>query len=495
MRRRALVLIPLAACALAAADDPPGDRLVAALLGETPLVSDLRTLTDEIGGRPTGSDANRRAVRWGLERFEDAGVAARREPFSMPMRWIERSSSAHVSGDATLDPRAVANPFSVATPRKGLTAPLVSVRKGTEKEFEAVGPRANGAFLLVTSDELVDLEGLFREYLEGAAIESRAVAAGAVGIVWTSSRPSGVLYRHNASLGPKNTLVLVTIGREEGLRAARLLEAGRQLEFTARVELEDTKPYEADNVIAEIRGGELPHEVVLIGAHLDSWDLGTGALDNGCNVALVIDVARQIRRLGLVPRRTLRFALWNGEEQGMNGSWGYVRTHRQELDHHVAAASFDIGTGRITGFFTNGRSDVLPAVDRALVPVSGLGPFTQATDALSGTDHYDFLVEGVAALVANQDSANYGPNYHARSDTFDKADVRQLRLNAAIAGALAWGLASGEVSWKRLTGEEVAAIVEGSPSLQAEMHAFDLWDDFRAGRRGRRPEGARAPSR
>ncbi len=485
MKRLAGLLLVLACAPRGLADDE-ASRLTAALLGETPVLRDLRDLTDGIGGRPTGSEANRRAVEWGLQRFREAGVDARSEAFPMPLLWLDKGSTVQIAGDAAFTPRVVANPFSASTPSAGTTGPLLRAGAGQAADFERLGRAVEGAFVLVATQELVDLAGLFREYVEGAAIEARARAAGARGLVWMASRPHGLLYRHNSALGPANRLVIVTMAREEALRAERLLESGKRLSLTAAVAVEGGKPYNAENVIAEIRGEEKPEEVVIVGAHLDSWDLGTGALDNGCNVAMLIDVARQMKRLGLRPRRSVRFALWNGEEQGLNGSWEYVKAHRTELDAHVMAASFDIGTGRITGFFTNGRSDVLPTLEAALLPVAGLGPFVHATDAMTGTDHYDFLVEGVAALVANQESANYGPNYHAASDTFDKVDARQLKTNAAVAAAIIWGFANADVTWGRLSGSEVERIVE-TTSLKAEMQAFGLYADYRAGKRGRLP--------
>ena len=237
-------------------------------------------------------------------------------------------------------------------------------------------------------------------------------------------------------------------------------------------------------VVVGHRGEELPGEFVLIGAHLDSWDLGTGALDNGCNVALVIDLARQMRRLNLRPRRTVRFALWNGEEQGMVGSWGYTKTHAAELDKHVMASSYDIGSGRISGFFTNGRAELLPAVERALRTVSGLGPFVNVNAPIVGTDNYDFMVQGVANLVANQESANYGPNYHARSDTFEKVDLRQLRLNAAVAAAVTYNFAEGDVSWTRQSRAEIERLI-ATTDLGEQMKSFGLWQAWLDGTRGR----------
>jgi hypothetical protein len=480
------VLTALLAAALlptpAVADD--AERLVAALMGSTPLAEDLRSLTDEVGGRPTGSPANERAIEWGLARFRGMGVDVRREVFPMPARWLERSARATVRGPVTFSPAVAAMPFSTAT--NGTTAPLLDAGRGSEAEFERLGQAARGAFLLVETEELLDLDGLFREYAVAAAVEKRAATAGAAGVVYMGSRPRNLLYRHSAARGPKNDRLLLIMEREAAQRAARLLRAGQRLELAVAIDAERGGGYESANVVGELKGTDKADEIVVLGAHLDSWDLGTGALDNGCNVALVVDVARQVKTLGLRPRRTLRFVLWNGEEQGLIGSLGYVKRHGAELDRHVATVTLDIGSGRVTGFFTGGRSELDPVLARVLKPVDGLGPFVHPSEPIVGTDNYDFMIEGVANLVANQDGANYGPNYHARSDTFDKVDQRQLRLNAAVAAAVVWGLADGDVTWRRQTAAEVEALVNGT-SLKEQMISFDLWDSWVDGTRRRQP--------
>jgi len=226
---------------------------------------------------------------------------------------------------------------------------------------------------------------------------------------------------------------------------------------------------------------------VVIGAHLDSWGLGTGALDNGCNVAMVIDIARQMQRLGLRPRRTIRFALWNGEEQGLYGSFGYMRTHADELDRHVMASSYDIGSGRINGFFTGGRPRLAAAVEQVLAPVDGLGPFTLIDVPIVGTDNYDFMMEGIGNLVGNHEAATYGPNYHAATDTFDKVDQRQLRLNAAIVAAVTWGFAQMDVDWQRQSRQEIQALIDAT-DLGEQMKTFGLWEPWISGQRGRKAD-------
>lgn len=481
-----LTLLALHPTALPAQSDD-ASRLVAALLGDTPMVSDLETLTDGIGGRPTGSEANRRAFDWALQRFKEAGVEARKEPFQMPGLWLERSARATVKGSGvSFTSRVAALPFSTATPAAGLTAPLVDAGRGAEADFAALGSKAKGAFVLIETEELLDLDGLFREYVEAGHIERRAIAAGAAGLVYMSSRPGNTLARHNAALGWANRHPMMMMERDAAARALRLLRAGTPLSLSAVLDIRSGPGYTAHNVVGEIRGSTRPAEIVLIGAHLDSWDLGTGALDNGANSAMVIDIARQIVKLGLRPARTIRFALWNGEEQNLNGSYGYTSSHGAEMERHVMASSYDIGTGRITGYFTGGRADMLPVLERALAPVAGLGPFAHVNIPIVGTDNYDFMMQGVPNLVANQESANYGPNYHARSDEFGRADLRQLRLNAAIAAATTWGFATLEFQLPRQTAAQVDSMVRNT-DLPDQMKSFNLYDAWVAGKRGLRP--------
>ncbi|MDH4071822.1 MAG: M28 family peptidase, partial [Gammaproteobacteria bacterium] len=303
------------AWAPAQADDD-GDRLIAAMLGDTPIISDLRSLTDEVGGRLTGSPQNEAAIDWALERFRQAEVPATRERFTMPFQWQEKSVSAEISGDSRFVAHAVAKPFS--TSADAVSAPLVDGGAGGADDFARLGSSAKGAWVLVETpvlDDEIGLAGLFGEYSAAAASEQLAHEAGAAGIVFMSSRPRNLLYRLPMLSGVDRQPILL-MEREDAQRAQRLLRAGQSLALTATIELDSGYAYESANVIGEIRGSERSDEIVVFGAHLDSYDLGTGALDNGSNVAMLIDIARQITRLELKPQRTIRFALWNGEEQG-----------------------------------------------------------------------------------------------------------------------------------------------------------------------------------
>ena len=347
-----------------------------------------------------------------------------------------------------------------------------------------------GAFLLIEQNLLADIDGLFQEYIDTAAIEERAFAANAAGVVYMASRASGILYRHNVAIQEANTRPMVILEREAAMRAKRVLESGVPLTFTAILDIDRGGSYTAENVIADIPGRSGNTDVVLMGAHLDSWDLGGGTLDNGANVALIIDLARAMHELKLAPERTIRLVLWNGEEQGMIGSREYVRAHRADLDHIVLAGTIDTGCGQVTGWVTGARPDVTGLVDRLIAPAANLGPFTQVTDAMSGTDHFDFMLEGIPNVVANQAPATYGPNYHAASDQLEQCDLREQRLNAARVAALVWQAANDTARLPRQSRAEIQGIIDHT-GLGAQMKAFSEYEDWARGSRGRAAEQVR----
>ncbi|HYY42572.1 MAG TPA: M20/M25/M40 family metallo-hydrolase, partial [Pyrinomonadaceae bacterium] len=310
-------------------------RLVALTTGQTPMLDDLRELCDQIGGRPTGSPACARAVEWGAAKFRAVGVdRVAVEPFTVPHLWLGQAAEAECLAPERFSVRLAAAPYSASTPmQRPLNARLVNAGDGSPEAFAKLGRRARGAIALVTSGEMRTLEDLFAEYIRNGPLIAAARKAQVAALLLQSTRPRGLLYRHPISFVAQPVEIPVAIiAREYAARLARLAARGGDVRLRLNLSNRTGGAYQAQNVVAEIRGREQPDEVVLLGAHLDSWDLGTGANDNGVNVALVVEVARAIKQLGLRPRRTIRFALFTGEEQGMFGSAGYVASHARELD-------------------------------------------------------------------------------------------------------------------------------------------------------------------
>ncbi|HMC30184.1 MAG TPA: M20/M25/M40 family metallo-hydrolase, partial [Candidatus Angelobacter sp.] len=260
---------------------------------------------------------------------------------------------------------------------------------------------------------------------------------------------------------------------------------GKKVEINLEVPNRIGGTIQSSNVVAELRGSEKPNEFVVLGAHLDSWELGTGALDDGCNAALVIDALRAIKNSGVRPKRSIRFILFSGEEQGTLGSLAYVKRHRAELDNAVAAIMFDEGTGATTGFSLGGRKDLTAATEQLLAPFKQWNADQVTTDAFVGTDNFDFLLEGVPTFVANQKEANYMENYHATSDTYDKVDFPQLKKHVAIAAAFALEIANqAERIGPRQTRAQVEQLMRDT-KLDEELKIFDMWSDWQSGKRGR----------
>jgi hypothetical protein len=457
--------------------------------GASPLEENLRTLTDTIGGRVTGSPAATRAVAWAVEALRKAGVdSVHREKFTVAAGWSEGRTRVDVLAPGAFPVRVVSSGWAPATPEGGITADVVDVGVGDEAGFAAAGAAVKGAILLVHSTLLVTYEDLDREYEVQPAMIARAHQAGAAAIFWMSTRPNLLLYRHTASLdGRIDALPQAIVAREDAERMARLLAAGQKVRVHLEMPNGVTGPVESENVVGEIRGREKPDEFVLLGAHLDSWELGTGALDNGCNVAMLIDAARVIHMSGSVPRRSIRFALFTGEEQGELGSKAYARAHRAELDRMVADVIFDSGAGRVTGYSLDGRKDLLVPVREALDSLKAIAPMEYTFDASGDTDDLDFLLEGVPSLVANQEPANYMLNYHAASDTFDKVDLAMLKHNEAIAAVTAYALADAPARiGHRQTRTEIEQTLKDS-GLEESLKGFGEWDGFAKGERGRQP--------
>ncbi len=470
-------------CAEAAA------KILPLVMGSSPLEENLRRLTDEIGGRVTGSPEMAKAVEWAVAAFRAAGVEVHTEKYTLPVTWSEGNTRLEILGPRNFPVRLKAEGWSPATPADGIEAQLVDVGYGAEEDFARAGSSVAGSILLVHSDVSSTWADLFNEYLRPPEIIQRALQARAAAILWMGARERLLLYRHTNSLtGAIDRIPQAIVAREDAMRLARAA-ATSPGKFRVRLSMPNRVggSIEQQNVVGEIRGYEKPDEVVILGAHLDSWELGTGALDDGCNAALVIEAARAIKGTGLLPRRTIRFVLFSGEEQGTIGSYEYVKAHRADMDKIRAMIAFDSGNGRATGYSLGGRRDLETALRQVLKPLEPWGANNHTYDASFGTDNFDFLLEGVPNLVANQEEANYLPNYHAASDTFDKVDIRELKLNTALAALTAWGIADRtEPLGKRLSRPELDVLIKQT-GLDQQMKLLGFWDSWQSGARGRKP--------
>jgi Zn-dependent M28 family amino/carboxypeptidase len=361
----------------------------------------------------------------------------------------------------------------------------MDVGMGTAGDFRKAGDISE-KLILIHSPVMKTWADLFDEYLRAPGIVDAAVKGKAKAIAFISSREHDLLYRHTNSVnGEIDRIPGVLVAREDGERIARLLASGHPVWADIAIPNHVGGPITSSNVVAELKGSTTPDEFVVLGAHLDSWELGTGALDNGCDAALVIDALRAIKASGLRPRRTIRFILFSGEEQGMLGSRAYVIAHRKELDKDAGMVVFDSGTGHVSGFSLGGRKDVLPAVQKMVAPLKQFDATTLTTDADWGTDNFDFMLEGVPTFESNNAEANYIVNYHASSDTFDKVDMDQLKKQVAEAAVLTFGLANDPARvGPRLDHLQIERTLQEN-HLDEQLKMFGIWKDWESGKRGR----------
>jgi carboxypeptidase Q len=480
-------------------DTSEANRVIQAALLPSPLETNLQRLTDEIGGRVPGTLAMQHAMAWAVQAFTAAGAdSVHTEGFTIPFSWSEGATEMNattayqvdatkVGGGTVLSSfhvRAVSVAWAPAlAPVKHV--PVVDLGEGTEADFKKVGD-ISGKVVLVHTVVLKTWDDLFAEYAKAPPVIDLAVKAKAKAVAFIATREHDILYRHtNSAAGEIDRLPMVLVAREDGERMARLLAAGNLVWADLSIPNQIGGPIKASNVVAEIRGSEKPDEFVIVGAHLDSWELGTGALDNGCNAALVVDALRAIKASGVKPQRTIRFILFSGEEQGLLGSRAYALNHRAELDKAAGVIVYDAGTGKTTGFSVGGRKDVLYTAKELIAPLAQFEVKELKTDMEWGTDHFDFMLEGVPTFVADQLEANYLENYHAVSDTYDKVDFPQLKKHVAEAAALSVELADlREKIGPRLTHDQIEQTMRATNSVEM-LKANGIWDDWVSGQRGR----------
>lgn len=252
----------------------------------------------------------------------------------------------------------------------------------------------------------------------------------------------------------------------------RLLQSQPAAAGQPRVEVELTvegcqfssEPVEVYNTVAEIPGQEKPDEVVVLGAHLDSWDLGTGATDNGTGVSVVLEAARALQTLGLKPKRTIRFVLFSGEEQGLHGSRAYTEAHQAELAKVSAVLVHDSGTGRVDTIALGGNAQAYPVLTRALAPLRQMIGFNELSlRTARGSDHASFSRSGVPGFFCVLDRATYSQTHHSQADTFDKVVREDLINGAQVMAGFAYSVAQLEELVPRRPAPAAERPADGTP--------------------------------
>lgn len=395
----------------------------------------LQHLTDRIGPRLTGSAGAQAAVGWTAERLRSFGLQVRTETVLVP-HWVRGEEEAQIVSPSPQRILVTALGGSDPTPAGGVTAEVVE-SVGLEGLAALSPDAARGKIVLFNGPMTVrGMEGY------GAAVVQRtrgASEAAKLGAVAALVRSVGTLSARLVHTGAMNydehapRIPAAAVAAEDADLIHRLLASGETVRVRLRLGCRTLPDVESANVVADLPGRERKDEIVLVGAHLDSWDLGTGAIDDGAGVVMVMETLRLLKTLGLVPRRTVRGVLYMNEENGSRGARAYAEAHAAELPRHVAALETDSGAARPTGWsVTVGASglDTLKELFRVLAPL-GAGAVT----AGGGGADIEALHGGTVPLLGLRlDATRYFDWHHSPADTLDKVDAGEL---AAAASALA----------------------------------------------------------
>jgi carboxypeptidase Q len=446
-----IALCAVAAAALGAALAPAygegtgamAARLIGAAMSDGRAYQLAQSLTDGVGARPSGSDGAARAVKWAVEQMRALGLKnVHTETVRVP-RWIRGAAEAEVVAPARQALHVVALGPSVPTGPDGLTAEVVQV--ASYDELKALGDGARGKIVLFNPRGMQRGRS-FEEY--GRAVAFRgggATAAARQGAVAALVRSAGTgAYRlpHTGGMHYDDATPKIPAGAlaiEDAELIGRLLHSGQRVRLHLVLTPKFDGEVESANVVGEVPGRDRASEIVLLGAHLDSWDLGTGAVDDAAGCAIVMDAARIISAAGRAPRRTVRVVLFMNEEMGLSGARAYAQQHAGELGKHAAAVEVDSGEGRPSGFGVVGAAGVA-LMKQIAAPLESVGSATVIEVPEAGAD-LSPMSGKVPLFTIDQDLTTYFDWHHTAADTFDKLDAMDLALNTAAIAVAAYGLA------------------------------------------------------
>jgi carboxypeptidase Q len=434
------------------------------------LKADLTYLTSQIGPRLTGSPQLDQASHWTEQQFKSLGLSnSHLESWSIADGWTRGPATGRIISPVLHELTMAAFGWSPST-NGPVKADVTVIDAEKPEDLEKYEGKLGGKIVVFGKPQALEepINPILTPWgqstiplmhpKEGKPIDYKAYIAvriallkmlqdeKAVALLFGSEKMYGLLnmttISRNYQVGAVPAAFLV---REDYLQFSRLLEAGA---VQAEINIQGTftsKPVEVYNTVAEIRGSEKPDEVVILGAHLDSWDLGTGATDNGTGSMAVLEAARALQKLGVKPKRTIRFVLFTGEEQGLNGSKAYVAAHKDELPKISAVLVHDSGTGKVLTIGLMGNYNAREAIDRIVYPLAEpLGLHEPSLRSEGGSDHVPFDEAGVPGFWCVQDVADYEKMHHSQADVLDHVRWDDLMEGAQVLAVFAYNTAQAQ---------------------------------------------------
>ena len=416
----------------------------------------VTSLTTEVGPRLAGSQAEARARVWAIKTLTEKGFAnVRNEPFEMNA-WERHEEGAEILTPYPQPLAVTALGGSVPTEEDGLSAE-VELFETLEDLKRAPAGSLSDRIAYVGHAMQRTQDGSSYGYFNKARTSGPSIAAdkGAVGYLIRSVGTDSRRFPHTGSLRYQQgvpRIPALALSNPDADQLERIAGDGKTLSVRIKVDSSEVPAAQSGNVIAEVVGREAPEEVVVIGAHLDSWDLGTGAIDDGAGVGITMAALELIKDAGLAPRRTIRLVLWGAEEVGLLGANAYRDRYEAALSQHVIGSESDFGGGRVWKVTADSRTDAGDAlfaeIARLLAPI-GIAPGSDNQPG-GGPDLYPLIAAGVPTLRLHQDGRDYFDLHHTADDTVDKLDAASLDQNVAAFAVFAWLVADSEVSFRAL---------------------------------------------
>ncbi len=412
------------------------NRIIDSALQDSSAYERLSVLVDRFGPRLSGSESLERAIDWILAEMSSDGLQNVHSEKVMVPHWVRGNESA-----VLIEPRHRALPMlglggSVATPPDGITAQVLVV--GSFDELERRADEAKGKIVLFNAP--------FTGYGQTVRYRSNGATAaakvGAVASLIRSVTPYSIQTPHTGAMRYADDVRKIphaAITPEDAAMLQRMQDRGERIVVQLRMQAKTLPDAPSRNVIAEIVGSEIPDEIVVLGGHIDSWDVGQGAMDDGGGVVAAWEAVRLIQRLGLNPRRTIRVVAWTNEENGSRGATAYRDAHAEELENHIFAMESDGGVFKPTGMGFSGTDEAFAMaqeIGTLLAPIEA-----GVTRGGGGADIGPLRRAGVPVAGLQVDGSRYFWFHHTNADTIDKLDPREMALSVATMAVMAYVVA------------------------------------------------------
>ena len=440
----------------------------------------LTELSDDVGSRVSGSPQAQKAVEWGQDKMRTMGLEnVHAEKWQLWRGWTRGTAEAQLLSPVRRPLRIDAMGWTGSTRPGGADADVVPFNLfDIDNEMKNISRFSGKVVLVVMHGEPkkagIQLFAQFGDFLRAAAKAGTTAVIGGQG----GSKSAGMNLTHTGILGfdADFAVPVVSLTAEDQGQLERYIDRG----ITPRVHFDiqntfSNGPVESANVVGEIRGREHPEQILVVGGHLDSWDLSEGTTDNGMGTTCVLGAADAIMRSGMKPRRTIRFVLFTGEEQGLDGSFAYMKQHASEMPNHLGSVVLDNGQGPVRTFNLGGRNDLVEAFRPFVETLKDIREVKVDDRVEDGTDTLPFSMAGLPGINMDQDSPDYKYTHHSAADALEAVKEDVLAQDATLMALTAYWIADRPERFAAPWPTDKTVKMLLTQHEDAMLKAFNLW--------------------